>query len=348
MVGEGVGADGAGKRDGNARIFGDAATLWQGLLCCTLDPPRSLTISHHPARADSPAAVLRLSVHPLSRLLLSGPSRPDRLSWRARSLAVLAFALVVALPGCATRGERAARVAAAKPMPPVAWPLVAVAQAHPERVLLTLGADQQLWLATPPVLSAWSAARRLLIGSSEPLPGLALVSTPTPNAYVMRHDESGIVVVTLGMVDLLGDDEAAWAALFGHELAHLRLRHSEQRGQRRETGEGVSAALGFALTLAGIPFAPLFADATTVVVERGYSREDERAADREGMAAMVRAGYDPAGAVRLFEKLSALGGTRVFGFLDTHPAGAERLDAARRAAGEVGGGSDPGDPGHNR
>lgn len=267
----------------------------------------------------STAAVSRSPAHSvLRRLLLAG----------------LAVVLGGILAGCATRAERVSRAAAARPKPPVAWPLVALAEAHPERVLLTLGPDRDaLWLATPPVHSAWRAARRLLADYREPLPGLALASTPVPNAYVMRHGDTGLVVITLGMVELLGDDEAAWAALFGHELAHLSLRHNEQRSERRDTGEGVGAALGIALTLAGVPFAPLLADATAVVVERGYSREDERAADRAGMAAMVRAGYDPAGAVRLFEKLSALGSASVFGFLDTHPAGAERLEAARRMAG---------------
>lgn len=310
---------------GNGRIFGDAGTLWQGLLCCAFRLPSSLS-----ATVSSP---------------ISG-SLPRRLGLACLSAVLLAG--LAGLAGCATRGERAARAAAAKPPHPVAWPLVALANSHPERVLLTRGPDQEpLWLATPPVLSAWRAARRLLAEHREPLPGLALSSVPVPNAYVMRQGESGLIVVTLGMVDLLGDDEAAWAALFGHELAHLTLRHSEQRSQRREAGEGMSAALGFALTLAGIPLAPLFADATTVVVERGYSREDERDADREGMAAMVRAGYDPAGAVRLFEKLSAQGGAPMFTFLDTHPAGTDRLEAARRAAG-LGGEQPPGAHGDNR
>lgn len=275
----------------------------------------------------------------------SSPPPPHVLSPVARSLfcRLLLAGLIACLAGCATRGDHAGRAAGGRSQPPVAWPLAALAEAHPERVLLTLGADREpVWLATPPVRSAWSAARRLLADYRAPLPGLALLSTPVPNAYAMRHGDGGIVVVTLGMVDLLGDDEAAWAALLGHELSHLALNHSEQRSQRRESGEGLSAALGFALTLAGIPLAPLFADATSVVVERGYSREDERAADRAGMAAMVRAGYDPAGAVRLFEKLAALGGAPLFGFLNTHPAGTERLAAARQAAGVVA--EDAGDP----
>lgn len=244
------------------------------------------------------------------------------------ALRLFVLLLCVSLTACATRAPRP-RPAAGGAGHAIAWPLAALASVDQPRLLLSPGQDG-IWLATPPLQAAWSAAGNLLAGRPHPHPQIVLLAEPTANAFAMRHGEAALVAITLGMVDALGDDEAAWAALFGHEFAHLDLRHSEVRQQRQQTGEGLSAAMGLALTLAGVPFGPVFADATSAVVERGYSRDDERAADQAGIAAMARAGYDPAGAVRLFEKLDGSG--PLFAFLSTHPAGAERLDAARAAA----------------
>jgi predicted Zn-dependent protease len=47
---------------------------------------------------------------------------------------------------------------------------------------------------------------------------------------------------------------------------------------------------------------------------------------------MRQAGFDPAGAIRLQQKLADAGGTTLLPFLSTHPSGAERIDAMRRLA----------------
>lgn len=242
--------------------------------------------------------------------------------------AVVGCLLALCLAGCASRGPHPGPGSALHG-PTIAWPLAALAAAERVRLRLPLGEDE-IWLATAPVQRAWAAASRLLAEHPGPPPTVVLLGDVGPNAFAMRHGDAGLVAVTLGMVELLGEDEAAWAALFGHEFAHLALRHSEIRQQRKESGEGLTAAMGLALTLVGMPFAAVVADATSAVAQRGYSRDDERAADRAAIAAMVRAGYDPAGAVRLFEKLGA--DSRSFSFLSTHPAGRERLQAARDAA----------------
>lgn len=61
-----------------------------------------------------------------------------------------------------------------------------------------------------------------------------LITTPKePNAFASPADDGRPVVgITLGMLDLVGLDSDAYAALLGHEFAHLSLHHSATRAKR--------------------------------------------------------------------------------------------------------------------
>ncbi|HSA88971.1 MAG TPA: M48 family metalloprotease, partial [Burkholderiales bacterium] len=59
---------------------------------------------------------------------------------------------------------------------------------------------------------------------------LALVEGNRPNAFSTPTSKAGpLVGLNLGMVELLGDDGDAYAAVLGHEYAHLTLRHRDAR-----------------------------------------------------------------------------------------------------------------------
>ncbi len=66
----------------------------------------------------------------------------------------------------------------------------------------------------------------------------------------------------------------------------------------------------------------------------GYSREAEREADNFGIQYMVKAGYDPNGAITMFDKLAKLGGggsSNVFESMSSsHPETAERIANATK------------------
>jgi len=253
--------------------------------------------------------------------------------------------LAVLLAGCATRSEIRASRPPPAPAPTSApgtghaaghgarsaWPLAALAAVERPRIGLRSPSGEH-WLDTAALRRAWAAAVRVQAVAPEVRPGFVLVDDAGPNAFALRHDNRDLIAITVGMVGLLGDDEAVWAALIGHELAHITLRHRETRQQRRQESENAGAIAGILLTAIGLPLAPLLADAASAVAEKGYSRDDERAADEAGIAYMQRAGYSPDGAVRLFEKLGGSGATPLLGFLSTHPGGAERLEAARALA----------------
>ena len=163
---------------------------------------------------------------------------------------------------------------------------------------------------------------------------LELVEGADPNAYSYPGtDGRNYVCVNLGMFQLVGNDPDAWAALLGHELAHLALGHNAKRQERENVRTASSLAAGLALTLAGVPMGANLADVATQAAAASYSRDEERDADAKGLEYAEKAGFDPAGAVRLWEKLAAKSpGGGPLQFLNDHPASEERLETMRAAA----------------
>lgn len=211
------------------------------------------------------------------------------------------------------------------------WPLAEFGAAEGRRVGVQVQGGVR-WFDGEALRAALAAARRVGDATPGARPQYLLVDDPSANAFALRQGLHGVIGIHAGMVELLGADEAAWAALIGHELAHLNLRHSEQRVSRRNETGGLVAVASVLLTAVGFPLTPIFAEFASSMAENGYSRDDERAADEAGIAAMQRAGYDPAGAVRFFEKLSSAGQPERFAFLGTHPDNDERIAAARAVA----------------
>lgn len=255
---------------------------------------------------------------------------------------LLAFWLAACAPVSSIHQERTAAGQPGEPAAPAhgrrmaGWPLEQLAQAEAEQALLT-AQDRQIGLVRVAHLrAAWRAAQRLLdaVPESE-RPVLLVAEGSAPNAFVIHIRGRPHVVANLGMLALLADDEAAWAALYGHEFAHIQRRHREIRSERKASAQTTSDLIGLALSVAGVPLGDLIADSATTLVERGYSRDEEREADRLGVLAMKRAGYDPAGAIRLQEKLAAAGGGARLPFLSTHPGGEERVAAMRALVREL-------------
>lgn len=159
---------------------------------------------------------------------------------------------------------------------------------------------------------------------------LLISDSEEPNGFSAEIHGKQIIGVTVGMINLIGQDADAMAALIGHELAHLYLEHGKQQQSREEDRVVTSVILGFALGMVGIPMGP--ADLATTAVSRSYSRDDERDADRVGVEYLSQAGFDPCGAVRLQEKLAVASSGSMLAFLNTHPANAERVENMKKLA----------------
>jgi predicted Zn-dependent protease len=165
---------------------------------------------------------------------------------------------------------------------------------------------------------------------------LVLVEGSQPNAFSTPSSGAGpLVGLNLGMVELLGDDGDAYAAVLGHEYAHLALRHRDSRVARESLRLLGSTVLAIALASQGMSRgAGDVANLATQAVSMTFSREEERDADRAGLRYAAAAGFDPHGAVRAWE-LMASRGERAVRFLSTHPASAERVENMRALAAEL-------------
>jgi beta-barrel assembly-enhancing protease len=161
---------------------------------------------------------------------------------------------------------------------------------------------------------------------------LLITTGDSPNAFSGPTKQGLVVGVNLSMIKLFESDWDAFAAIMGHEYAHIVLNHSGIRQQREETRQGFSSVLGFALGLAGVPMSGTVADLTTTAVATTYTRDEERDADKAGLGYAKRAGYDPRGAVRAWQKMMSASGSFSIPFLSTHPTSAERLETMKQLA----------------
>lgn len=154
---------------------------------------------------------------------------------------------------------------------------------------------------------------------------LLLMGGDEANALSTYMEGRPVVAINIAMIDLLDGDIDAYAAVLGHEFAHLALGHGEIRTQREQKRSIAATILGNILGLSGVPLGGAIADLTTTAVSTIYSRDEERDADRQGVAFMKIAGFDPRGAARAWEKIGNAS-NQSDSLLSTHPSSVERLE----------------------
>ena len=165
-----------------------------------------------------------------------------------------------------------------------------------------------------------------------------VLDTDEVNAFAAP---GGYVFVTRGTLRLMRD-EATLAAVLGHEVGHVALKHHLEtiKDQRKTAvGSGVTKNLlrigsGFipgvggavASTVVNTPILDLAMDGAVNAMLRGWSRAEEEQADVVGFKYATRAGYDPTG-LRNFLRAVQDSGTQpsTSKFFSTHPGTAERL-----------------------
>jgi predicted Zn-dependent protease len=144
------------------------------------------------------------------------------------------------------------------------------------------------------------------------------------------------MAVYTGIMPVL-KNEAALAAVLGHEVAHATKKHGKQRYARAIKGNLAGAVLGGAAVIGGqllckteacktlTGLGGMAAGFAVAFFDRKFSRGDETEADEEGQIFMARAGYDPAEAIKLWERMGAAsGGKAPPEFMSTHPSDVTR------------------------
>lgn len=178
----------------------------------------------------------------------------------------------------------------------------------------------------------------------------AVFKDPNLNAFAMPN---GRVFIHTGLLARL-ENEAQLATILAHELTHVTHRHAlsafrDERNKRLFFGiAGAVASIGVAVAAGdrarhGDPVgAAVLAQTANILLGlgltltyaasvTGYHRDMERVADEEGLGRLVRAGYDPKEAPKVFGLLKKDYGDRgpieTF-FFGTHPRLAERIESA--------------------
>ena len=155
---------------------------------------------------------------------------------------------------------------------------------------------------------------------------LLLCDESVPNAFAGHKDGRNVVGITVGMVKLLGNDWHAYAAIIGHENAHLVKNHGSKRQQR----EGV-LALGQVILKSSLPqsagvLAPTIVEYGIAGFSATYSQNEESEADKLGMEFAHCAGFSADSALSVHRKLDSESG-----FFATHPSSKLRIVRLRVA-----------------
>lgn len=150
----------------------------------------------------------------------------------------------------------------------------------------------------------------------------------------------GVVGVNLGLL-LYAEDIHEYSSVMAHELAHLSQRHfargiEEQRAQTIPTIASLIAAIMIGVVgggdagLAAISASQAAAQSSQL----RYSRTREQEADRIGLNTMFKAGMDPNGMARMFERMQRAYrfSARPPEFLLTHPLSESRISDAKLQA----------------
>jgi len=149
---------------------------------------------------------------------------------------------------------------------------------------------------------------------------VSVVDDPDINA---ANAGGGEFYVTTGLLEKANDEHLR--GVLAHEIAHDDLGHVA-RAQMLGTG----LDLGVILLEQLIPGSSAITPIAGTLIARSYSRSEELEADRHGVEILRRAGFSKEVMINTLTWVmrSSKGGGG--GFLSTHPATEDRIDALRR------------------
>ena len=205
----------------------------------------------------------------------------------------------------------------------LSWPLAELAKTQAPSVLLK---DRR-----GVVVDRFSTSQIIMIDAvykgmcevAESCPRLLLIPGEKPNALAAPVGPGGTVMVNTAITRMIGYDASQWAAVLGHEIAHLKLDHVTQR-------LAVSLPMELAEQIlrqtTDNNIAILAGDMGRQLVETKFSREQEHESDYLGAIWALEAGFEVDGAVRLQTSLLKRFGNRSsLPFLQSHPTSRQRI-----------------------
>jgi predicted Zn-dependent protease len=166
---------------------------------------------------------------------------------------------------------------------------------------------------------------------------VTILNSGVINAFALP---SGDLFVTRGLL-ALANDTAEIAAVMAHEIGHVTARHAFLRAEQEKTAQVISRAANVIQSRQKGEQV----ESTSALSLAGFSRQQELEADRIGIRAAARAGYDPFGAARFLNSLERASQLRneTMGqnsdkpeLLSSHPSTPERIASALGEARQIG------------
>lgn len=164
--------------------------------------------------------------------------------------------------------------------------------------------DSSGYIYDDPVLTAYlNHVAQNLIPENLANKGLSIkvriIKNPLLNAFSYPN---GVIYIHTGILSKM-ENEAQLATILGHEMIHVTHRHAIQnRRSEKNTTAGIATIKAAAVSLGYYWYlVNALGNLGAMAAITGYSRELETEADEEGFDLLVKAGYDPREALRIFE-----------------------------------------------
>lgn len=146
------------------------------------------------------------------------------------------------------------------------------------------------------------------------------------NAWCMA---GGKMAIYTGLLDQVKPTDDELAQVMAHEISHALAKHTaEKMSMQMATSVGV-AVVGVASDSKGVALTGA-ALAAMLAVNLPNSRAAEKEADRMGIELAAKAGFNPAAAASLWQKMAAVSKSGPPQFLSTHPSPGNRQQELAR------------------
>jgi beta-barrel assembly-enhancing protease len=154
------------------------------------------------------------------------------------------------------------------------------------------------------------------------------------NAFALP---GGYIFVHTGLIKI-ADEEDELAAAMAHEIAHVAARHLTCRATQNQLARMGSWIPGVFLGGLGGYATRQAANAAIPMTFLSFTRHDESEADYLGVQYMWAAGYDPNGAISIFEKMELMQRSQpgtLAKLVATHPMDSERIAQTEKEIGAI-------------
>src|SRR5690242_4850293 len=202
-------------------------------------------------------------------------------------------------------------------------------------------AQRQLPMCNDPKVDAYLTKLGMKLVAKLPTRGVTYpwefhcVNDKSINAFALP---GGYVFVNRGAIEA-ADNESQLAAVMGHELSHVTLRHGTAQATKAQFAQGAAGIFGgiFGGSTGGALLTQGVALGAGGLMLR-YSRSDETQADVSGTQVLYDTGYDPRAMSQFFEKLEAESkGKNPPQFLSDHPNPGNRVERVNEEIEKLGG-----------